>query len=158
MAVETVVLSRPAAARCWCGSRPRAYATPTCTSPTALLGDGRWPMVLGHEGAGVVEAVGEGVVELVARRPRRVLLRAGVRQLPACRSGRRTLCETAGASRLAGTLLDGTSRLRALDGTVLQHGLMVACFAELRGRAGAGAVPLPRRSRCGRRRCWAAAW
>ena len=25
------------------------------------LGEGRWPMVLGHEGAGVVEAVGEGV-------------------------------------------------------------------------------------------------
>ena len=29
-----------------------------------LLGEGRWPMVLGHEGAGVVEAVGEGVVEV----------------------------------------------------------------------------------------------
>ena len=28
------------------------------------LGAGRWPMVLGHEGAGVVEAVGEGVTHV----------------------------------------------------------------------------------------------
>ena len=28
------------------------------------LGEGRWPMVLGHEGAGVVEAVGEGVTHV----------------------------------------------------------------------------------------------
>jgi S-(hydroxymethyl)glutathione dehydrogenase/alcohol dehydrogenase len=31
-----------------------------------LLGGGRWPMVLGHEGAGVVEAVGEGVTDIAA--------------------------------------------------------------------------------------------
>ena len=39
--------------------------------------------------------------------------------------------------------MDGTSRLRALDGTVLQHGLMVACFAQYAVVPAAGAVPLP---------------
>ena len=39
--------------------------------------------------------------------------------------------------------MDGTSRLRALDGTVLQHGLMVACFAQFAVVPAAGAVPLP---------------
>ena len=38
--------------------------------------------------------------------------------------------------------MDGTSRLHALDGTVLQHGLMTACFAERTVVAAAGAVPL----------------
>jgi Zn-dependent alcohol dehydrogenase len=40
-------------------------------------------------------------------------------------------------------LMDGTSRLHALDGSVLQHGLMVACFAEYAVVPAAGAVPLP---------------
>ena len=60
-------------ARCSCASRPAASATPTSTSPTGSLGEGRWPMVLGHEGAGTVEAVGEGVVH-VAPGDRVVLL------------------------------------------------------------------------------------
>jgi Zn-dependent alcohol dehydrogenase len=38
--------------------------------------------------------------------------------------------------------MDGTSRLR-LDGTPLQHGLMVACFAEYAVVDAAAAVPLP---------------
>ena len=61
----------------------------------------------------------------------------------ACRAGRRTLCETAGRFGVAGMLMDGTSRLRASDGTVLQHGLMVACFAQFAVVPAAGAVPLP---------------
>ena len=39
------------------------------------------PAVLGHEGAGVVDAVGEGVDPGEARRPRRALLRPAVRHL-----------------------------------------------------------------------------
>jgi len=61
----------------------------------------------------------------------------------ACRSGRRTLCETAGRNGVPGMLMDGTSRLRGVDGAVLQHGLMVACFAQFAVVPAAGAVPLP---------------
>jgi S-(hydroxymethyl)glutathione dehydrogenase / alcohol dehydrogenase len=43
----------------------------------------------------------------------------------------------------AGTLLDGTSRLRAADGTALQHGLTVACFAEHAVVSSAGAIQIP---------------
>src|SRR5271154_798164 len=43
----------------------RVAAAGVCHSDVHLadgaLGPGRWPMVLGHEGAGVVEAVGERV-------------------------------------------------------------------------------------------------
>ena len=46
------------------------------------LGEGRWPMVLGHEGAGVVEAIGEGVHTCRRRRPGRVLVRPLVSDVP----------------------------------------------------------------------------
>ncbi len=108
-----------------------------------LLGEGRWPMVLGHEGAGVVEAVGEDVVEVAAGDHVAFCFVPSCGACPACRSGRRTLCETAGRNGVAGMLMDGTSRLRGLDGTVLQHGLMVACFAQYAVVPVAGAVPLP---------------
>src|ERR1700760_1603385 len=74
-----------------------------------LLGEGRWPMVLGHEGAGVVEAVGDGVVELAPGDHVAFCFVPACGNCGPCRSGRRTLCQTASASLLAGTLLDGTS-------------------------------------------------
>ena len=52
-------------------------------------------------------------------------------------------CEPAGRHGVAGTLMDGTSRLRDLGGEVLQHGLMVACFAQFAVVPAAGVVPLP---------------
>ena len=48
----------------------RLAAAGVCHSDLHLvdgaLGDGRWPMVLGHEGAGVVEDVGAGVGHVAA--------------------------------------------------------------------------------------------
>ena len=64
-----------------------------------LLGAGRWPMVLGHEGAGVVEAVGEGVVDGRARRPRRVLLRAVLRRVSGLPGGPAHAVRDGGAQR-----------------------------------------------------------
>ena len=46
------------------------------------LGEGHWPMILGHEGAGVVEEVGAGVTHVEPGRPRGVLLRARLSRVP----------------------------------------------------------------------------
>jgi Zn-dependent alcohol dehydrogenase len=100
-------------------------------------------MVLGHEGAGVVETVGEGVGDLSPGDRVAFCFVPSCGACQPCRSGRRTLCEPAGRNGVAGTLMDGTSRLRTPDGTVLQHGLMVACFAQYAVVPAAGAVPLP---------------
>jgi S-(hydroxymethyl)glutathione dehydrogenase/alcohol dehydrogenase len=106
-----------------------------------ILGEGRWPMVLGHEGAGVVEEVGSDVTRVVPGD------RVAFSFVPACgdcrpcRSGRPNLCETAGRAALRGTLLDGTSRLR-FDGQELQHCLLTSCFAEHAVLAEAGAITL----------------
>jgi Zn-dependent alcohol dehydrogenase len=100
-------------------------------------------MVLGHEGAGVVEAVGAGVDELAPGDHVVFCFVPACGACGMCRAGRRTLCETAARFGVAGTLMDGTSRLRGLDGEALQHGLMVACFAEYAVVPVAGAVRLP---------------
>ncbi len=108
-----------------------------------LLGEGRWPIVLGHEGAGVVEAVGEEVSGVTTGDHVVFCMVPACGVCGACRAGHPTLCEVAGMHSVAGNLLDGSSRLRALDGTVLQHGLTVACFAQYAVVAEAGALRIP---------------
>jgi S-(hydroxymethyl)mycothiol dehydrogenase len=53
-----------------------------------LNGNGmKFPIILGHEGAGVVEAVGEGVTHLSVGDPVVIAYRAPCEQCPACRRG-----------------------------------------------------------------------
>ncbi len=144
LGIETVSLAPPRAGEV----RVRIAAAGVCHSDLHLvdgaLGAGRWPLVPGHEGAGIVEAVGDGVRNLAAGDHVVFSLVAPCGACPACRAGRRTLCEPAGALGVAGMLGDGTSRLAAQDGTILQHGFTVACFAEHAVVNAAGAIPIPR--------------
>ena len=143
VAVETVVLDPPRRDEVLV----RVAAAGVCHSDVHLadgaLGEGRWPMVLGHEGAGVVAAVGDEITEVKPGDHVAFCFVASCGSCRACRTGHRTLCETSAPHRVAGMLMDGTSRLHAPDGTVLQHGLMVSCFAEYAVVPVAGAVPLP---------------
>jgi S-(hydroxymethyl)glutathione dehydrogenase / alcohol dehydrogenase len=107
------------------------------------LGAGRWPMVLGHEGAGVVQALGDGVTHLAVGQPVGFSFVPSCRACPACSAGRFNMCAPAAVNGRRGTLMDGTSRLRLPDGATLQHGLMTACFAEYAVVDARGAVPLP---------------
>ena len=124
----------------------RVAAAGVCRSDLHLaegvLGAGRWPMVLGHEGAGVVEAVGDRIMHVAPGDRVAFCFVPACGSCRPCRAGHATLCEPAGKHGAAGVLMDGTSRLRLPDGTVLQHGLMTACFAERAVVAGAGVVPL----------------
>jgi S-(hydroxymethyl)glutathione dehydrogenase/alcohol dehydrogenase len=143
VSLETVLLEPPRRGEVLV----RVAAAGVCHSDVHLadgrLGTGRWPMVLGHEGAGVVEAIGPGVEGVSIGDHVAFCFVPACGSCGACREGRRTLCETAGRFGVAGTLMDGTSRLRGLDGAVLQHGLMVACFADYAVVPVAGAVPVP---------------
>jgi S-(hydroxymethyl)glutathione dehydrogenase / alcohol dehydrogenase len=107
------------------------------------LGDGRWPIVLGHEGAGVVAATGEGVEHVRPGDHVAFCFVPACRECRQCLAGRPNLCETAGRNSVRGMLLDGTSRLRDAGGEELQHGLMTACFAEHAVVPAGGAVPIP---------------
>ena len=126
----------------------RVAAAGVCHSDVRLadgeLGAGRWPMVMGHEGAGVVEAVGAAVTHVEPGDHVGFCIVPACRACAECSAGRFHLCLPAGENGPRGVLMDGTSRLSRADGTVLQHALMTACFAEYAVVAGATAVPLPR--------------
>lgn len=125
----------------------RLEAAGVCHSDLHLalghLGHHRFPTVLGHEGAGVVEAVGEGVSDLEPGE------RVAFCFIPACgacrycRSGRANLCEPGSAAAFAGTMLDGTNRLRDATGGTLQAFLGIGAFAERIVTARAGLVKVP---------------
>ena len=125
----------------------RVAAAGVCHSDVHLangsLGEGRWPMVLGHEGAGVVEEVGESVTHVTPGDRVVLCWVPSCRECEACLAGRPTLCTVAAAHSFTGTMPDGTTRLRLPDGTALQHGLMTACFADRVVVPAAGAIPLP---------------
>jgi len=73
-----------------------------------------FPMVLGHEGAGVVEAVGSGVSSVAAGDHVVLALYGPCGECGACRTGRFVLCN--GAARVAaisGRMADGSTRMRA---------------------------------------------
>jgi len=107
------------------------------------LGPGRWPAVMGHEGAGVVESVGEGVTHVVPGDHVALCFVPACRACRYCLAGKPNLCETVAEHGARGMLMDGTSRLRLPDGTTLQHGLRTACFAERTVVAAGGAVRIP---------------
>ena len=111
----------------------RLVATGVCHSDLNGLRGPRalpTPMVLGHEGAGIVEEVGDGVT--AAAVGDHVLLSAIGRcgRCAACVDGRPWLCSTWGAAVFSGALTDGTTRLRRSDGSAVHHFFAQSSFAE----------------------------
>jgi Zn-dependent alcohol dehydrogenase len=110
----------------------RLVATGVCHSDLNGLRGSRelpLPMVLGHEGAGVVEAVGAGVTTVAVGN--HVVLTAIARcgKCEKCVAGRPWLCLVAGANLFTGTLLDGTTRL-SRGGRPVYHWFSQSSFAE----------------------------
>jgi alcohol dehydrogenase len=87
------------------------------------------PMVLGHEAAGTVEEIGEGVTDL-ARGDHVVLVFVpSCGHCAPCSEGRPALCEPGFAANSTGTLLGGARRL-SRNGAPINHLLGCAAFAE----------------------------
>jgi len=99
------------------------------------------PAVLGHEGSGTVEAVGDGVG--MVKPGDRVILSfvPNCGHCQSCETGRPHLCDE--HARTSGKLFDGTSRLHTLAGQDLTHMGKVACFAEYAVVPEAGCIPAP---------------
>ena len=99
------------------------------------------PAVLGHEGSGTVESVGDGVT--LVKPGDRVILSfvPNCGHCPSCETGRAHLCDE--HARTTGKLFDNTSRLHTLAGQDLAHMGKVACFAEHAVVPEAGCIPAP---------------
>ena len=87
------------------------------------------PCVLGHEGAGVVEAVGDGVASLNPGDHVITLFSAECGECIHCTSGKTNLCLSVRDQQGKGFLPDGTSRL-SRDGEPLRHFMGTSTFAE----------------------------
>ena len=87
------------------------------------------PTVLGHEGAGVVERVGEGVTSLAPGDHVVTLFSPQCRECVHCLSPRTNLCLAIREQQNKGYLPDGTTRL-ARDGEPIRHFMGTSTFAE----------------------------
>jgi S-(hydroxymethyl)glutathione dehydrogenase / alcohol dehydrogenase len=88
------------------------------------------PLVIGHEAAGIVEAVGSGVRSLQVGDHVVTTWAVACGECPECRRGDRHLCRTNLETQMVGGLLDRTSRLKDARGAKLNHHLLVSGFAE----------------------------
>ena len=87
------------------------------------------PAVLGHEGAGVVEKVGEGVADLAVGDHVVTLFSPQCRECVHCVDPRTNLCMAIRAEQNLGHLPDGTTRLQR-EGEEIRHFMGCSTFAE----------------------------
>ncbi|MER5183293.1 alcohol dehydrogenase catalytic domain-containing protein [Streptomyces sp. NPDC002896] len=122
----------------------RMEAAGVCHSDLARVSGARQcavPLVLGHEGAGVVEQLGDGCagLEVGQRVSMTFMPRCG--RCPACTSSG-ALCIEGTRANAAGTLLRGSRRLRHQGVPVDHHG-GVSAFAEYAVVDSHSVVPVP---------------
>jgi S-(hydroxymethyl)glutathione dehydrogenase/alcohol dehydrogenase len=91
--------------------------------------EGLFPAILGHEGAGVVMAVGEGVTTLAPGDHVIPLYTPECRQCKFCLSRKTNLCQKIRATQGKGLMPDGTSRF-SLGGKPLLHYMGTSTFAN----------------------------
>src|SRR5215203_515234 len=87
------------------------------------------PAVLGHEGCGTVEAIGEGVTSVAPGDRVVTLFSPQCGECVHCRSPKTNLCLAIREPQNRGYLPDGTTRL-ARDGEPLRHFMGTSTFAE----------------------------
>ncbi len=89
------------------------------------------PTVLGHEGAGVVEAIGEGVTSLAVGDHVVTLFSPQCRECVHCLSDKTNICLAIREQQGNGYLPDGTTRLQRVGGgEPIRHFMGTSTFAE----------------------------
>ena len=111
----------------------RIVASGVChTDAFTLSGDdpeGIFPAVLGHEGGGIVEAVGEGVTSLEVGDHVIPLYTAECRTCKYCTSGKTNLCQSVRETQGKGLMPDGTTRF-SYKGEPIYHYMGTSTFSE----------------------------
>jgi S-(hydroxymethyl)glutathione dehydrogenase/alcohol dehydrogenase len=111
----------------------KIVATGVChTDAFTLSGDdpeGVFPSILGHEGGGIVEMVGEGVTSVAVGDHVIPLYTAECKTCKFCLSGKTNLCQAVRETQGKGLMPDGTSRF-SKDGETIYHYMGCSTFSE----------------------------
>jgi S-(hydroxymethyl)glutathione dehydrogenase/alcohol dehydrogenase len=99
--------------------------------------------ILGHEGAGVIEAVGEGVTHVKAGDHVVVSWVPQCGECFFCKRDQGYLCENGNAALAAGSQLDGTTRAKRGDGSPLYQMSAAGTFADQAILPGISVVKIP---------------
>lgn len=91
--------------------------------------EGAFPVVLGHEGAGIVESVGEGVTNVKPGDHVVALYTPECKECKFCKSGKTNLCGKIRATQGKGLMPDGTSRFRCKGKDIL-HFMGTSTFSQ----------------------------
>ncbi len=144
VAIEDLILDPPRAGEV----RVRILASGVCHSDLHVR-DGEWPrpgpFVIGHEGAGIVEALGPGVdpaaTGLTVGRLVALSWYAPCGHCPGCLAGREWLCSDSGSSRHR--LADGSTRTHRADGSEVFPYCGIGTLAEATVVPVSAAIPMP---------------
>ncbi|PMU03650.1 S-(hydroxymethyl)glutathione dehydrogenase/class III alcohol dehydrogenase [Aeromonas salmonicida] len=113
--------------------RVRIVATGVChTDAFTLSGEdpeGVFPCILGHEGGGIVESIGEGVTSVKVGDHVIPLYTPECGECKFCRSGKTNLCQKIRATQGKGLMPDGTTRF-SKDGQPIYHYMGTSTFSE----------------------------
>ncbi|KAI9023393.1 alcohol dehydrogenase [Hyaloraphidium curvatum] len=113
--------------------RVKVFANAVCHTDAYTLDghdpEGVFPSILGHEGCGVVESVGEGVTSVVPGDVVIPLYTPECRECLFCTSGKTNLCVKIRATQGKGLMPDGTTRFRC-KGKQLFHFMGCSTFSE----------------------------
>ena len=113
--------------------RVRIIASGVChTDAFTLSGEdpeGIFPVILGHEGGGIVESIGAGVTSVQVGDHVIPLYTPECRECKFCLSGKTNLCQKIRATQGKGLMPDGTTRF-SKDGQPIFHYMGCSTFSE----------------------------
>lgn len=129
LSIETVEVAPPRAGEV----RVKVIASAVCHTDAYTLdghdSEGVFPAILGHEGCGKVESVGEGVTSVVPGDVVIPLYTAECKQCQFCKSGKSNLCSSVRSFTGKGVMSDGTVRFTC-KGKEIYHYMGTSTFSE----------------------------
>lgn len=91
--------------------------------------EGKFPVIFGHEGGGIVESVGEGVTSVAPGDHVIPLYIPECKECKFCKSGKTNLCQKIRITQGQGVMPDGTSRFTC-KGQTIYHYMGCSTFSE----------------------------
>lgn len=129
LSIETVEVAPPKKGEV----RIKVYATGVCHTDAYTLGgfdpEGVFPVILGHEGGGIVESVGENVTDFAPGDHVIPLYVPQCKSCKFCKSSKTNLCQSIRVTQGQGVMPDGTRRFTC-KGQELYHFMGTSTFSE----------------------------